>query len=160
MSPRSVVAMRAHSSCSPKLSAGTGRAAAAYRRSLSADSPDIMLENDKSVSRQHVAVIVDPLTGTACLEVLAKKGVAVNGVRHTPADPRPVVATGDIVLVGKTTVTVFLKVAPPPVEEKKKKKKKRRRKKAGAGGSVEQRMLVFEFKKFLFGKDSKRAFVQ
>ena len=78
-------------------------------KTIDAESPDIQLENDKSISRQHFAVVVDPELGTACLEVLAKKGVTVNGVRSTPEDPKPTVATGDIIVAGKTTIVITLK---------------------------------------------------
>lgn len=47
--------------------------------------------------------------------------------------------------------------------KKKKKKPKRRRKRGGGvGGNAEQRMLTFEYKKFIFGASQKgrAAFVQ
>ena len=66
-----------------------------------------------------MAVVVDTEMGTATLEVLAKKGVAVNGIRHLPSEANPTVASGDIVLVGKTTITVFLKEGTKIVQQKK-----------------------------------------
>jgi hypothetical protein len=98
-----------------KLRVVIGRAS----KTIDAESPDIQLENDKSVSRQHFAVIVDPELGTGCLEVLAKKGVAVNGVRSTPSDPKPTVATGDIIVAGKTTIIVTLKEGTKAAQAKK-----------------------------------------
>jgi hypothetical protein len=98
-----------------KLRVVIGRAS----KTIDAESPDIQLENDKSVSRQHFAVIVDPELGTGYLEVLAKKGVTVNGVRSTPADPKPTIATGDIIVAGKTTIVVTLKEGTKAAQAKK-----------------------------------------
>ena len=104
-----------------------------------AGDPDVQLENDKAVSRQHCKVHYDAAAHLYTLEILAKKGVGINGGGYvTPSDPRPVLNSGDELTIGKTKVVIFTK--PKPVLPKKKKKKKpqgskRRNKKFGIGDS-------------------------
>ena len=115
-----------------------------------------MLENDKAVSRQHAALCYDEETDTCTLEIMAKKGVSINGGGAlTPSDAPPVLHSGDTLTIGKTVVSIFLK--PKPAVPKK--KKTGGGKKKFGRGDADQRMLVMTFKKYLFATD-KKAMVQ
>ena len=105
-----------------------------------ADDPDVQLENDKAVSRQHCVVNYDHASDEFSLEVLAKKGVSINGGgTFAPGDLPPALSGGDTMTIGKTVVSIFTK--PRPVAPKKKKSAASKRKKYGRGGDSDKRYV-------------------